>query len=870
MSSRKTRKDAQHAERDADHYRSRLLGALLNARAGTAGRPFDCRRIARSDFRPTGPWADKFSDGEAAAFLADALGALEHGSGVRLVPVHTLSDGSCLPHAVSRSLMGKEIFYDALRLSLQGELEAHAGWYAEHLNTGALWMGEEEWAARWKSLCEAAAPTHGERTHRYLENEHILGLANVLGRPVLLLDNLTAAGLPEHGWTTPGLFLPLRFSRAQLSEAHGGKLPGPVVIGWQGSSHNHYVSLVRLNNDDEARRNATGYLELARDRDPGFWNPLLAEAHRKDEAAKEAEYEEIEYEEIDLPAPPALNKRTWYPFRAGDVYTCFAAGSYHTVTLPMGWRPGMELSLRVRVGGRDDDDEDDDDKPPPMGKYMVIFYAMLRLAYGPFPPAASAPSLTARAACVERLRLVLDAAAKAIACGAAPPPIRKSRLPASCPGFLDVLVGLGYKEELRRPSPAPGGGAGGAGGGGGGGGGAEVGRGWGPGDEDAADALAQADAGDGAEAAAPAGAAVAAAAMPPPSESSAEHWLVFHLEGGGPLGGAGRQRALLDACNRWLLRGFPNSAPPEGCGLGGGRLTAASLASVCGVAWPGNEARGPRFWPRRGDRAARAQAKLAGKRHDADTAKRARDAAAAALAAFNAAPAPEAAAGEEAPEVAPLAAPTATITATTATKDARCDYCIKHDMHPSSEMFAGKGPSQCSSCGAAKDDAVAEATEVDHVAETAEARAQRRAGLTADLAKLDAAWRALDAAIAPLEADAAAEAAAAAAEAKAEEKDWTLCGAGDDAREGTAAGAPEGGDLAASEPRAAGTSSSGGCGGGAPAGAVDEAAWRAAVAEYGSGPGDAPGTAFVVGEGLSLAEDQVEEALQRDFVTLTK
>ncbi len=44
--------------------------------------------------------------------------------GIDLVPIQVTSDGSCLPHAVSRALVGFEIFYDCLRASIGAPLSS--------------------------------------------------------------------------------------------------------------------------------------------------------------------------------------------------------------------------------------------------------------------------------------------------------------------------------------------------------------------------------------------------------------------------------------------------------------------------------------------------------------------------------------------------------------------------------------------------------------------------------------------------------------------------------------------------------------------------------------------------------------------------
>ena len=74
---------------------------------------------------------------------------------------------------------------------------------------------------------------------------HILALANVLKRPILLLnswDRMLARCSPDLN-AGSGMFLPLRHTRDDILQCHGN-MPGPLVIGWQSKDPNHYVPLV--------------------------------------------------------------------------------------------------------------------------------------------------------------------------------------------------------------------------------------------------------------------------------------------------------------------------------------------------------------------------------------------------------------------------------------------------------------------------------------------------------------------------------------------------------------------------------------------------------------------------------------------------
>ncbi len=204
------------------------MGALVNARRPSlVGGVVEAVRSL--DFSPALFEVERLGlrDSCAEAYLAPELSRLAGEFGVELVPVVVDSDGSCLPHALSRCLVGKEVLFDVLRSALARELAEHEAFYR-----GVLAQGRDEatWREYWSGVVAEAAPTLGEHTSRWLGPEHILGLCNVLCRPVLLVD---ARGSE--------LFLPLRLGGAGAPSLCGG---GPLALGWGGASKNHFVALV--------------------------------------------------------------------------------------------------------------------------------------------------------------------------------------------------------------------------------------------------------------------------------------------------------------------------------------------------------------------------------------------------------------------------------------------------------------------------------------------------------------------------------------------------------------------------------------------------------------------------------------------------
>jgi hypothetical protein len=156
------------------------LGAIINADP-TASR-LNCREtISHCDFRPSQNEVELFKDKEATMYLTPTLEVLKAACGGMGLGVLTVaSDGSCLPHAVSRALVGQEIFYDALRLDLMHELRDNAPWYERILNRdeqGNVVLDDETWTEHWLGIVSASAPTFGNVVgqDRWLEQPHILG-----------------------------------------------------------------------------------------------------------------------------------------------------------------------------------------------------------------------------------------------------------------------------------------------------------------------------------------------------------------------------------------------------------------------------------------------------------------------------------------------------------------------------------------------------------------------------------------------------------------------------------------------------------------------------------------------------------------------
>lgn len=100
-------------------------------------------------------------------------------------------------------------------------------------------VDEEEWGSIIAECDPEFLPPEGELLG--LRNIHVFSLANVLRRPIILLDSL--AGMQSLG-DYAALFLP---SLVEPERCRGGPLNRrnpPLCLSWSSSGRNHYIPLV--------------------------------------------------------------------------------------------------------------------------------------------------------------------------------------------------------------------------------------------------------------------------------------------------------------------------------------------------------------------------------------------------------------------------------------------------------------------------------------------------------------------------------------------------------------------------------------------------------------------------------------------------
>uniref|UniRef100_A0A672G0J2 Deubiquitinating protein VCPIP1 n=1 Tax=Salarias fasciatus TaxID=181472 RepID=A0A672G0J2_SALFA len=174
-------------------------------------------------------------------YLHDTLDEVKKANGNRecLIPVHVDGDGHCLVHAVSRALVGRELFWHALRENLKQNFKQNLDRYK------ALFQDFID-AAEWEDIINECDPLFvpPEGVPLGLRNIHIFGLANVLHRPIILLDSLS--GMRSSG-DYSATFLPGLVAEERC-RGKDGKLNKPICIAWSSSGRNHYIPLVGIKN----------------------------------------------------------------------------------------------------------------------------------------------------------------------------------------------------------------------------------------------------------------------------------------------------------------------------------------------------------------------------------------------------------------------------------------------------------------------------------------------------------------------------------------------------------------------------------------------------------------------------------------------
>ncbi|KAG5265239.1 hypothetical protein AALO_G00240050 [Alosa alosa] len=175
------------------------------------GDMFDCALLADRAFLIEREHLDSAGYGQdrsgSLLYLRDTLAQVRAANGdqERLVPVHVDGDGHCLVHAVSRALVGRELFWHALRENLRrhfaSNLPRYRALFADFID-----------AAEWDDIISGA-------------------------------HSPPRAGAPRLRGTSTATFLPGLVPPDDCRDRHGD-LNKPICLAWSSSAHNHYIPLV--------------------------------------------------------------------------------------------------------------------------------------------------------------------------------------------------------------------------------------------------------------------------------------------------------------------------------------------------------------------------------------------------------------------------------------------------------------------------------------------------------------------------------------------------------------------------------------------------------------------------------------------------
>lgn len=202
---------------------------------------FDCSKLANHAFTISEEHLNTNGYGidcSALKYLKETLQKIKEFNGkdsCPLVPLYADGDGYCLVHAISRCLVGRELFWHPLMTEMHLDLLLNQDKYQ-------MQFGDFITDKEFQRIIEEASPDYKPDNDEQLglRNIHIFSLANVLRRPIILLDPLVGStGNAEYS----GLFLPT-FVEPELCITKQGTKNKPIVIAWSNGARNHFVPLV--------------------------------------------------------------------------------------------------------------------------------------------------------------------------------------------------------------------------------------------------------------------------------------------------------------------------------------------------------------------------------------------------------------------------------------------------------------------------------------------------------------------------------------------------------------------------------------------------------------------------------------------------
>lgn len=222
---------------DRNTHKAKPLSELTNKDT------FDCGVLSDRSFLLNPEHLDVLGYGRdqtgSLIYLAETLKDIEEANGGSevLVPIHADADGHCLVHAVSRALVGRELFWHPLRTHLKKHIDENKNIYKEMLQG---FINASEWDVIIEECDPDYVPDESKGEILGLRNIHVFGLANILKRPIILLD--CAAGMICSG-DYSAVFLPALVNPNEC-KGKSKELNLPLCLAWSSSARNHFIPLV--------------------------------------------------------------------------------------------------------------------------------------------------------------------------------------------------------------------------------------------------------------------------------------------------------------------------------------------------------------------------------------------------------------------------------------------------------------------------------------------------------------------------------------------------------------------------------------------------------------------------------------------------
>ena len=200
---------------------------------------YDCSNLSGYSFKIK---SEQLGNGEygidisAKEYLKETLDSIKLFNNAKEDPIEPLNvagDGYCLLHAISRGLIGRELFWHPLLSNMNNNMRVNAESYQNLLDS---FFSLEDINQYIRETCPDYQPEEGNNLG--FTCFHIFVLSQVLCRPIILLD----ADMKANSEYT-GLFLPVLHDPGTCCGSTGEK-NSPLLIAWSSSARNHFVPLV--------------------------------------------------------------------------------------------------------------------------------------------------------------------------------------------------------------------------------------------------------------------------------------------------------------------------------------------------------------------------------------------------------------------------------------------------------------------------------------------------------------------------------------------------------------------------------------------------------------------------------------------------